>query len=133
MKILTILGLICIGMGLFYGDCFASAQLDSGNFTIHYQEPLLDSDGSPLEDLKETRVYYTINGGAKVLKDTVLAVSMNGGAVIQKVYTIDNLPATANVVWIYTAADFSGNESLEFVEPNIRIDNVPPSSPTDVQ
>lgn len=129
MKILLIiLSLIFINVT----TVFAAASLDSGNFTVAYQEPIDNVDGTVLTDLAYTTIYYSLDGNKKIeaMEENIPASSVFGGGNIQQTFVIDNLGTQVNVLISYTATDQSGNESDEFVESIIRIDQVAPSAPT---
>jgi len=134
MKIISKLCVLgVLWFGLMVGDAFADVQLESGNFTVAYQEPMLNADGTPLTDLKETTIYYRLNNGSWVDADRIATSTNTGGGVVQKVIIINGLPEEVDVYFKYTASDFSGNESESYNEPVIRVDKIAPSSPTDIQ
>ena len=116
-------------LGLFSTSIFAGAKLDSGNFTVSYQEPTTSVDGTVLTDLDKTSIYYQIDSGTRILVMDIPASSVNGDGVINQSFTIDGLGNQVNITLIYTATDISGNESGEFIEPVIRIDQVAPNIP----
>jgi hypothetical protein len=117
-------------LGLFTASTWASATLDSGNFTAIYTEPTTNEDGTPLNDLSHTSIYYKLDGGNRVLVTTVPASDIIGGGSITQSFTIEGLGNQVNVEIIYTATDLVGNESGEFIEPIIRVDKVAPNIPT---
>lgn len=126
MKILLIiLSLIFINVT----TVFAAASLDSGNFTVNYQEPVSNADGTVLTDLAYTTIYYNLDGNTKEKVMDIPASSVFGGGNIQQIFVIDNLSRQVNVLISYTATDQSGNESSEFAESIIRIDQVAPDVP----
>lgn len=122
--ILTIILFACIELSM------ASVNVSNATFTANYTEPTTNIDTSPLSDLDYTTIYYRINTAVRVKAVDIPATSINGGGVINESFTIEGLIGKeTNVVIIYTATDLSGNESEEFVEPTIRIDQLTPSIP----
>jgi hypothetical protein len=115
--------------GLYANTVFAEASLDSGSFTVAYQEPVANADGTVLDDLAHTTIYYSLDGGARIKAMDIPASATGGGGNIQQAFVIDGLGSQVDVLITYTATDISGNESLEFVESIIRIDKVAPGAP----
>lgn len=110
---------------------YAEASLDSGNFTVNYHEPTTNADGTSLTDLAYTTIYYSLDGNEKIkaMENDIPATSQFGGGNIQQTFTIDNLGRQVDVLISYTATDQSENESEEFTEVIIRIDQVAPNKP----
>lgn len=116
---------------LFAVNTFAlDAVVVGAQVTLTYKEPSTNSDGSLLEDLRHTTVYYSVNGGATVKGQEVLATSLTGG--VSRTVTlnipIDDAKETLLRFWA-TATDESGNESGSSVVVTKRIDKLAPSAP----
>lgn len=117
------------------GAVWATVIFNTGVFTAEYTEPVLNADGTPLDDLDHTTIYYRINGGDWINTKEVPASSPFGGARDIYPYTVDlsslGENIQANIETGYTATDTSGNESVMYIEPSpIRIDQVSPKNPT---
>ena len=98
--------------------------------TLTYKEPITNSDGTPLQDLKLTTSYYTVNDGPTVKGAEIPATSGTGG--VSRVVTL-NIPIidskeTVLKFWA-TATDESLNESLPSQVVVKRIDKLAPASP----
>ncbi len=116
---------LCCSTGVY-----ASVTLNSGNFDAVYWEPTTSEDGTLLQDLAYTSIYYKLDGGSRVLVTTVPASDVTGGGKVTQSFTISGLGNQVDVEITYTATDKVGNESTdEYVEPTIRIDKVSPSHP----
>lgn len=108
----------------------ASVNVDNVTFTAHYTEPATNVSGSSLKDLSHTTIYYRIGTDARIKVGDAQATSINGGGVINESFTIEDLnDKETDIIIIYTATDLSGNESAEFAEPTIRIDQLAPAAP----
>lgn len=117
-------------MGLFTASTWASATLNSGDFTAMYLEPTLSEDGALLHDLAYTSIYYRLDGGNRHLVMQVPASNVAGGGRVEETFTISGLGGQVDVEIVYTATDLLGNESTtEYKEAVIRIDKVAPNAP----
>lgn len=97
--------------------------------TVTYQEPSVNSDGSPLSDLDHTTVYHNF-GGPKVEAARVPATLPVGGGTVTQTITIQVPESTEADVEIWaTATDTSGNESAESARVVKRIDRLAPGAP----
>lgn len=122
---------LCVSvLSLFLSaSVMAGVVMDSGSFSVSYKEPVTNADGTPLNDLGYTTIYYSLNGAARVKVMDIPASSVNGGGEVHESFTISITGDQVDVFMIYTATDKSGNESLEYVEDAVRIDQTPPASP----
>ena len=98
---------------------------------VSYQEPATNLDGTPLDDLSRTTIYYSTDSKVtriEAFRVTATARSGNGN-IIQHIM-LPILPGQqANFsVWA-TASDLSGNESEDSNTETIRIDRLAPSAP----
>lgn len=88
---------------------------------VSYREPTTNADGTPLSDLKETRIYYDLGNG-RVLHKVIPRSKPQGGGKVpddidpkKKVETINfsvSPGTTIQATICITATDESGNESL---------------------
>jgi hypothetical protein len=97
---------------------------------VDYDEPTTNADGTPLDDLKETRVYVKLPNQAPSVATTVPASRPTGGGHVTTTITIPVAQGTvvAADVWA-TAVDTSGNESGPSNVVTVRIDLLPPAPP----
>lgn len=95
-----------------------------------YQEPSTNPDGSPLSDLRETRLYYQKDAGSPEIGATTPATRLQGGGRITATLLVPVLHnQEANVTFWATALDLVGNESARSVQVVQRIDRLAPSAP----
>lgn len=95
-----------------------------------YKEPSVNKDGSPLVDLKETRVYFQIVGKSPAVGLTVPASSKIGGQPVSGDVLVPVLvDQEADVNLWATALDLSGNESGPSNVLQKRIDRLAPDAP----
>ena len=79
---------------------------------VSYTEPSKNEDGSPLKDLKEIRIYRTINGGRAKKIATIPASSYTGGKTRKRWVTIAIHRNTPSKICIWAVAvDRNGNVS----------------------
>ena len=98
--------------------------------TLTYKEPSTNSDGSVLGDLKRTTVYYSVNGGATVKGQDVLATSLTGGVSRTVTLNIPIIDSKETILRFWaTATDESENESAPSTVVTKRIDKLAPSAP----
>ena len=97
---------------------------------VVYTEPVVNADGTPLEDLGTTRVYCSVAGAPPSERVTTPASNLNGGAMIQVLIPLD-VPAGAetSVDCHATATDLSGNESADSNHIVVTYDFLPPAPP----
>lgn len=97
-------------------------------YNIDYTEPTVNSDGSPLTDLKEVLVDFKVGAGAYEQLTVVPASSPNGGGTQSKSIANKSIGFTAtNTTVKFTAVDLQGNKS-PIVEVVVPIDRVPPAA-----
>lgn len=95
-----------------------------------YTEPSTNPDGSPLSDLRETRLYFQKENGTPEIGATVPASRPQGGGIISATLLVPVLQGQeANVTFWATALDLVGNESARSVSVVQRIDRLAPSAP----
>jgi hypothetical protein len=124
---LIVLGLV---LGLVSGSSAFIATPTATEVTVEYDEPVTNADGTPLQDLKETRIYYQMGSAAPTLAVTVPATALTGGGhIVQKVAVPVGPNQEADVVFWATAVDTSGNESVRSSSVTVRIDRLPPAPP----
>lgn len=98
--------------------------------TVTYKEPTTNVDGSPLTDLNQTNVYYSINGGAEVKSGNIPPTSVNGGGNVTTTVTVPIAQnQSASVTIRATATDISGNESAKSAAVTKTVDRLPPMPP----
>ena len=98
--------------------------------TLTYKEPSTNSDGSALGDLKRTTVYYSVNDGATVKGQDVLATSLTGGVSRTVTLNIPIIDSKETILRFWaTATDESENESAPSTVVTKRIDKLAPSAP----
>lgn len=105
---LTIL-LIILAMMMLAGTWTGEPRV---RVPVSYTEPSRSEDGSPLKDLKEIRIYRTINGGRAKRVAVVPATSPSGGKEKKRWVTIAihrNIPSKI-CLWA-VAVDWNGNVS----------------------
>lgn len=95
-----------------------------------YTEPSTNPDGSPLSDLRETRLYFQLENGTPEIGATVPASRPQGGGQITSTLLVPVLHnQEANVTFWATALDLVGNESARSVSVVQRIDRLAPNAP----
>lgn len=95
-----------------------------------YTEPSTNPDGSPLNDLRETRLHFQLENGQPAIGATTPATSPQGGGRITSTLLVPVLQnQEINVTFWATALDLVGNESARSVSVVQRIDRLAPSAP----
>lgn len=105
--------------------------LTGTEITIHYKEPTTDADGTPLEDLMQTELYYQLEGSTVAVQAKgVNATNPNGGGTITErlVLPVNDNEEKNFTVWA-AARDRSGNLSGSTAKVPVRIDRMPPAPP----
>jgi hypothetical protein len=126
---------IALAISLFLlaaGPAWALTITPSGaQLTVTYKEPTTSVDGTALDDLKLTTIYYQVQGGPPIVKALeVPATRAAGGGAIEKPITIPAEPGKKIYVNIWaTATDLSGNESDKSNIVTQRVDLLAPSPP----
>lgn len=103
-------------------------------YTVEYTEPTTNTDGSPLTNLTETRLYWKLGSGGTEMMVTTLASTPQGGGVIRRVVMVP-IPLGTNVnIYISATAVSPGGESIRtsIIEPKLRVGEVKPSVPTEI-
>lgn len=103
---------------------------NTNTIEFSYIEPTESIDGSPLDDLKETRCYMKPTDGLASVVKIEPAVAPTGGNKVVVVAQANVLPNTQDTFecWV-TAVDFAGNESPKSNTVQVRIDMVAPKAP----
>lgn len=78
---------------------------------LQYQEPTNNTDGSPLDDLAYTTIFYELPGGSPTKSGDVIASGLTGGGWQTVTIVIPGTPESAQL-WL-TATDTSGHESQQ--------------------
>ena len=104
-------------------------SIDSVNVTVSYTEPTTKADGSPLDDLSHTTIFY--NSGVGWVEVTQIAATGpgGGGLIAQQVTLPIEEGQEVDVQVTATASDQSGNESVQAIPAQIRIDRLAPAAP----
>ena len=125
-----ILGL-ALGVGLYAGNAFAIDFTQTGAvLSVSYNEPSQNADGSSLDDLDHTNVYFQVGSDADVKGPNVPASSVAGGAAISTSVTVPVAAGQqASVTISASAMDVSGNESPRSASITKRIDRLSPAAP----
>lgn len=127
----VIIAVFMTAIGIITTEALAlDAVVVGAQVTLTYKEPITNSDGTPLQDLKLTTSYYNVNDGPTVKGAEIPATSGTGG--VSRVVTL-NIPIvdskeTVLKFWA-TATDESLNESLPSQVVVKRIDKLAPASP----
>ena len=97
-------------------------------FNIDFLEPVLNSDGTTLTDLKEVIVDFKVGAAAYEELTRVPASSPGGGGAQSKSIPNKSIGSTATTTTVkFTAVDLNGNKS-PIVEVVVPIDRVPPAA-----
>jgi len=121
-----------VGLGLLM-----AAEAQAIDFTptgavlsVTYKEPAVNKDGSALDDLDHTNVYFQVGTNPEVKGANIAATKAAGGGTITTSVTVP-IPADAqaNVTVSASATDSSGNESLRSTSVTKRIDRLAPAAP----
>lgn len=114
-----------------YASALNITGVTSVNVTVTYKEPSTNADGSPLEDLVGTNVYYQI--GTVVTKAIeVPATSPNGGGDITTEITVPVSDGEDKDVTVWATALDDGtpqNESEPSPFDTVNIDRQAPGAP----
>lgn len=128
---------ICALLG-FAAPVFAITGTVTGvNVTLEYDEPNVKADGSPLNDLAFTSIYFTtapasiaFSTASAVVISTVAASALTGNGHITRNL---NVPSQAGKEILSrfgaTATDTSGNESVFSNIISVLIDKLAPAAP----
>lgn len=97
--------------------------------TLEYTEPSTNTDGSALDDLHHTSIFYDIGTGAVNVIDLPASL-MTGGGVKSYTFTIPVLKGEMKSVSIFATASDTSGETSDPSEPIITvIDRRVPSPP----
>lgn len=126
-----IVAVVLTAVWMFAVSCFAADAVISGaQVTYTYKEPVTNVDGSQLQDLKNTSVFYSVNGATEVKAGDVAASSKFGGGTQVYTFTVPIVDSAESTLKFWaTANDESGNPSLPSAAIIKRIDKLAPSSP----
>lgn len=116
---------------LFAVNCFAADAVISGaQVTFSFKEPSTNVDGSKLQDLRDTSVFYSVNDGPQVKAGDVVASSKFGGGTQVYTFTVPIVDSTESTLKFWAISnDESGNPSPPSAAIIKRIDKLAPSSP----
>lgn len=106
--------------------------ISSVNVTVSFTEPGNNADGTPLQDLVATRVYYAIDGGPPVMAAEIPASLPTGGGTVTQEVTVPIAAGQDSMVDFYaTAIDDADpvNESVPSESVRLNIDRQPPAAP----
>ena len=96
------------------------------DFTVAYIEPSVNSNGSPITDLKRTYITVTYPDGTVTMVKSVDAVSPSGGASISEIISIvSSVDEEFDIVFNVYAEDITGNTSAPSAVTK-RVDRLPP-------
>lgn len=102
---------------------------DGVQLRVEYQEPTDNADGSVLDDLQHTSVFYDIGGGPVNVVDYPASLAAGGLTVIYD-FVVPVLPGDKRNVTVFaTATDTSGNTSAPSDSISILIDRRIPNRP----
>lgn len=123
---------------IFLADChfaFAFTVTPTGTeATVEYQEPNTNADGSALNDLNHTTIYFSTDEdgeGTELLEVPATSSAGNGQITKQVVIPALDVPEgeeTVVFVWA-TASDKNGNESVPSEKVSITVDRLAPGAP----
>ncbi len=107
----------------------AHGQISGVEVTVSYDEPRVNTDRSPIKDLKKTTVYWHWKGKPdRVFKAVEVPASKpTGGGKVTVRLLIPLAERQGREVTIYTtASDQTGHESGRSNEATVQIDRLPP-------
>jgi len=84
----------------------------TGSVEIAGTEVTLDADGSPITDLKNTKIFQILQSGATKLIHVFAATSRMGGGVIAVTFDVNVEAAQTEIKFRAVASDVSNNVSL---------------------
>jgi hypothetical protein len=115
-------------LGVFAVDFTVSGVV----VNVSYKEPVTNTDGSPLTDLKLCSVYYQFSDSdAAVRAKDINASSLTGGGNVSDSFSVPVAEGVEKDVDFWaTCSDTSGNESKKSDVVRLRIDRLAPSSPS---
>jgi hypothetical protein len=104
-------------------------NVSGADFEIEYDEPNVNADGSPLQDLGKTTVYYDAGDGRVLAKELEATSPTGNGHIVTRINVSLPKGTEKNVsVWA-TAWDKSGNESSSSIPVTVRVDSLAPAAP----
>jgi len=120
---------------MLLADSFPARAIDftaTGTIlTVTYTEPTQNTDGTPLDDLAKTNVYYQVGTAAEVKGPDVPASQPAGGGAISTQITVAIAAGQRATVTVRaTATDSSGNESAKSAAITKTVDRLPPMPPS---
>lgn len=109
----------------------ADVILIGTEFEVRYTEPTLDADGSSLDDLVATRIYYQLQGEPTpvLYKEVPASNPAGGGQVVERVLIPVAEGQEVNVDIWFTAIDEVPNESARSVVFVRQLDRLAPAPP----
>lgn len=125
---------LVLALGLTLATTAGAIVLNQSGVDIElfYEAPTENADGSPLQDLAKTTIYYTLSGSTQVIKAREIpADSKTGGYNVAATITAPVGPGQDKVVTVFaTATDENGNESEPSQSASIRVDRLAPKPPS---
>jgi len=104
--------LIGLVVSLFLFVSFVSVVFAATNVTVIYQEPSTNAAGNLLTNLKETTIYWKQDGGLEQ-KITVPASNPNGGALVNRTFSVNDPPVCGSTV-VTAQASASNTNATNF-------------------
>jgi hypothetical protein len=107
--------------------------LDNSTVSVDamYDEPTLDSTGTPLLDLAYTSVYYKVGASPLVVGAKTIATQAQGGGRITVMLIVPApVDAVTKIDFYVSATDFVGNESAKSAPVPFTIERLAPAVPT---
>lgn len=99
-------------------------------FDVTYTEPITNVDGAELNDLKETQVFYSVDGAPPVAATPTPASTSSGGVVVTTRIIVELTPGMAHTVSAFVlATDTSGNISPDSNTDTVTVDFLAPGAP----
>lgn len=116
----------------FTANAFEVLSVDTVGVTVQYTEPTTNVDGSTLDDLTRTEIYYDIQGDVDpaIKALDVIATNPAGGGTVSMQIPITVPPNTQVTIDFYAiAVDDAENPSPQSNMATIVIDRLPPAQP----
>lgn len=102
-------------------------------FDVTYTEPTTNVDGAELNNLKETQVFYSVDGALPVAATPTPASTPSGGVVVTTSIIVELTPGMAHTVSVFVRAiDTSGNISHDSSTDTVTVDLLAPGAPQGV-
>ena|SRR5690242_2429307 len=130
MKTLVFLGLLLGAVGLSNTARAIDFTPTGAQLEVRYVEPTINKDGTPLDDLDHTNVYWQVSGQPENKSQNIAATSpAGGGNIITNILVPVPADMRVTVTVSATATDISGNESPRSQAVTKSIDRLAPAAP----